>query len=237
MERAEALAERVAASIAEIRAETDTVLLGFSGGKDSVGCWLTLRERFPRIIPIHHYLVPDLEFIERSLRYYEQFFQTRIIRLPHPVLYKALRLGLFQTAASYQACEFWDLPKEPSFREMADYVAEDHGLNHRWKAIGVRASDSLNRRLFFQQRGVVNRKEQTFYPIAHMRKAELVELIRRSGCKLSAEYAVMGRSFDGYDAAFIRAVRQNYPRDYARILEWFPLIEAEIFRAEVVHGC
>lgn len=236
MDKVEALTDRVHAAIAELKAQTDTILLGFSGGKDSVGCWLTLRPHFKTIIPIYHYLVPGLSFVERSLAYYEKFFDTHIVRLPHPLLYKALRFGIFQTPAAYQVCEWWDLPKEPSFREMADYVAEDYKLPHRWKAIGVRAADSLNRRLFFQQRGVVNRKEQTFYPIAHMRKAELVELIRSAGIKLSMEYATMGRSFDGYDAAFIRGIKAHYPADYRRILEWFPLIEAELFRAEVAHG-
>lgn len=70
-----------------IRRESDTVLLSFSRGKDSIAAYVKLRKHGFRIVPVHYYLVPGLSFIEESLRYYEQVFGTHIYQLPAPALY------------------------------------------------------------------------------------------------------------------------------------------------------
>lgn len=46
--------------------------------------------------PFFMYHCPGLEFIEASLDYYERFFGTHIIRLPHHLLYKSLNDFLYQ---------------------------------------------------------------------------------------------------------------------------------------------
>jgi hypothetical protein len=58
------------------------VVLAFSNGKDSVGTWLQLRRHFEVIVPYYRYVVPGLELVEESLRYYERFFGARIYRYP-----------------------------------------------------------------------------------------------------------------------------------------------------------
>ncbi|MDR1744654.1 MAG: hypothetical protein LBS30_02760, partial [Planctomycetota bacterium] len=67
-------------------------LLAFSRGKDSIAAWLELRESglFPEIVPFHLNLIPGMRFIEDSLDYFEDWFQTRIIRLPHISFYRML---------------------------------------------------------------------------------------------------------------------------------------------------
>lgn len=220
-----------------VQEKTDTVFLAFSGGKDSVASFLRLREFFPKIIPIFHYWLPDLEFVEKSLAYYEDFFQTRIVRLPHPGLSQMLRYGTFQPPERCQICEFWNLD-DADFREQCDYVAEDHGIDpdNAWMAVGLRSADSVRRLTYFQKYGTVNERTRKFYPIAEYRKPDLIAAFQSANIKLSAEYAVMPRSFDGLTIDYLRGVREHYPRDWQRILEWFPLIEAEFFRVEVRHA-
>ena len=41
----------------------DTAILGFSAGKDSVGCWLQLRKHFKRVVPFYLYYVPGISFV------------------------------------------------------------------------------------------------------------------------------------------------------------------------------
>ena len=53
--------------ISEIRQQSDTIFLAFSCGKDSIATWLECRKHFTRVIPFYMYLVPGLQFIERSL--------------------------------------------------------------------------------------------------------------------------------------------------------------------------
>ena len=40
---------------------------------------------------------------------------------------------------------------------------------------------------------------------------------------LPVDYEMFGRSFDGIDYRFISPIKERFPDDYARILEWFPM--------------
>jgi len=71
-------------------------LLAFSAGKDAVCSWLRLRDMGFECVPYYLYVVPDLEFVEEGLTYYEAFFDTKILRLPHPSLPRMLRGLVFQ---------------------------------------------------------------------------------------------------------------------------------------------
>lgn len=226
--------DRGIAACERVREMTDTVLLGFSGGKDSVCTWLRLREYFPRVIPIFHYYLPGLEFVEAALRYYEGFFDQRIIRLPHPGLMDMLRYGAFQGPGRYQVCEWWNYARA-NFREQADWIAEDHGIAQEdaWMAVGLRSADSVLRRVMFQAHGVVNPNQRKFYPLADHKKADLIAMLDVSGIRLAPDYAIIPRSFDGVAVEYLRPIREHYPRDFARILEWFPLVEAEFYREEI----
>lgn len=79
-----------------VRGRQAETLLAFSTGKDAIAAWLALREKFDAVHPYYLYLVPGLEFVEESLDYYERFFGTKIVRLPHPSLHRWLNSFTFQ---------------------------------------------------------------------------------------------------------------------------------------------
>jgi len=54
--------------------------------------------------------------------------------------------------------------------------------------------------------------------------------IAKEGLKLSAQW--MKRSFDGIHVGYLGPIKKNAPQDYQRILDWFPLVEAEVWRHE-----
>lgn len=64
--------------------------------------------------------------------------------------------------------------------------------------------------------------------IRHVRQA-----LAQHNCPLPPEYEWFGRSFDGLDLRFLDPIRRHRPRDYERILEWFPLADLELFRARL----
>jgi hypothetical protein len=218
--------------IADIAAQTDTVFLAFSAGKDSVAAWLTLRGSFRRIIPFYGYVCPGLAFVERSLAYYEEFFQTPIIRVAHPSFYRQLRFGVFQTCERSRIIRRARLAKF-NMDGLREDLCQDLGLPVRhWCANGIRAVDNPQRMTTLRKYGPVNRKQQRFQPVWDMRKAELVKLLTDAEVKLPAEYRLMGRSFDGLSFQYLWPIKQQWPDDYARILEWFPMAELEIKRYE-----
>ena len=48
--------------------------------------------------------------------------------------------------------------------------------------------------------------------------------------KLSKQYTIWGKSFDGLDYRFIEPLKRLYPGDYELLKSYFPLIEADLLR-------
>jgi hypothetical protein len=213
-------------------------LLSFSRGKDSICCAIALQEAGYEIIPFFAERIPGLSFVEESLAYYERelFGGRHIIRALHP-------------ATAAQMREFVHQP--PHYIPvavccgMADYTYQDVQslIIKREKlapgtltAVGLRAADSILRRTNIARQGPVNRTKKTFMPIWNWNKADLIGALTRRGIKLPADYALFNRTFDGLMAEFLVPLKRDLPKDYARVLELFPLAEAEVWRYEHAHG-
>lgn len=219
--------------IRQVRAEFGPrTLLSFSCGKDAIASWVAIRDHFDEVVPYHLYLVPGLEFVEEALAYYEGVFGCRIIRLPHPTLYRWLNGGLFQTPGRAKVIEAARLDNH-SYIDCHDWACKEAGLPLTvLSATGVRAADSPMRRMAMVRHGAINRRKKLFYPIWDWRKDRLVDAIERSGIRLPVDYEMFGRSFDGLDLRFLAPLKRHRPADYRRVLEWFPLAEMEIYRHE-----
>lgn len=220
-----------AETIAEIRKRSDTVLLSFSCGKDSIGAWLALRPHFARVIPFYLWSIPDLEFVEDNLRYYEDFFGTRIYQLPHPRIYRMLRNNVFQPPQNWPICQMAELPVF-DYQDVEDRLREQLGLPDVYAANGVRACDSITRRTSIKKHGPISHAKKKFYPIWDWSKQRLIDEIVNAGVKLPTDYRVFGRSFDGINWQFLAPMKEHFPRDYARVLEYFPLAEVELKRMQ-----
>lgn len=222
-------------AIAYVADQTSDVILSFSGGKDSLAAWLNLREVAPalNITPIYHYMVPRLAFVERYLDYVEGRMGVRILRLPHP------RLTYWLRHASYQPPKAADqiLDLTFPFRDYGDFIARailEYDLpQNTWVAVGTTQNDSANRRLTFRKHGMVREAERKLFPIGDFTKTQIIDIIRRHGLKLSPDYRIWRRSFDGLDWFFLEGVRRHYPEDYERILDFFPMLKLEQKRYEM----
>lgn len=213
-----------------VRAETGpATLLSFSAGKDAVCAWLRLREHFERVVPFYLYLVPGLEFVEDGLVYYERVFGVPIQRMPHPSLPRMLRELVFQAPERCAAVEAADVPKL-TYMQVEDHVRSLAGTPEAMTAMGVRAVDSPMRMASVRKHGSVTPARRTFLPVYDWRIGDVVAAMTRAGVRLTVDYEMFGRSFDGIDYRFLAPVKARFPRDYARILEWFPLADLELHR-------
>jgi len=219
----------------------DTVILSFSAGKDSIGSWLQLKRYFKKITPVYTYLIPNLDFIEKSLDYYEDYFQTNIYRVPNPNLYKMLADGVFQTKERMDNARGMRIPSFDR-TDLFNCIREDYidGDMNVPAAVGIRAADNLQRWTTCHVHGVVNYKKKQFFPIFDWNQKKLIEEIENEGVKLPNDYNIWGCSFDGLHYKFLKGVKENYPNDYEKIKEWFPLIDVELlkykFRGEYVQA-
>lgn len=224
-------------TIARVREHQPQTLLAFSRGKDAVAAWIALRPHFDRIIPYYLYTIPGLEFEEESLDYFERFFGERIVRLPHPAIYRFLRGLTFQAPQNCIVIEQAELPSI-NYSDIRDAMVEKFDLQEdALVADGVRAADSPMRRIAIMKHGSISWNLRKYHPVWDMRKADLEAMFRREGVRLPVDYKIWGRTFDGLDLRFLVPLKKHFPRDYQRLLEFFPLAELEIFRWECAKRC
>lgn len=217
----------------------DTLLLSFSGGKDSLAAWLFLRPHF-KIVPYYLYGPPAMSWQQPMLAYYEEFFNTRIMRMAHPLFYDWLRTFAYQPPETLKTLMALDLPQF-DYAEIDDLIAWQMELiggdgQPPFCAIGMRAGDNLERRRMIQQQGVFGRKTRYyFYPIWDWSVQQVADIIIESGVKLSPEYHRFGRTEMGITYKQLKPIAEHYPDDWRRFQEWFPLAGAELFRWDVVY--
>lgn len=223
-------------TIAAMREKQADTILAFSCGKDAIAAWLAMRGIFEKIVPYYLYLIPGLEFIDESICYYERFFETKIIRLPHPSCHRMLNNLVFQAPENCLVIEQAMLPSH-TYEDVRSAVVGISGVDEKtYVADGVRAADSPIRRVSFATHGPISHNQKKFHPVWDMKKADLVSLFRKFSVKLPVDYQLFGRSFDGLDLRFLLPIKKHLPADYRRILEFFPLAELEIFRWEKSRG-
>lgn len=213
----------------------EDVLLAFSGGKDSLAAWLALLDSgMPpeRIIPYHMYGVPDLKFVNDSMDYFEQKFQTRIIHYPNPMLYHRLNNGTFQTQERMEIIEAAQLPNF-DFPDVIAAIHKDLGFTEeKWKCDGVRATDSIVRRIAIKDHGPMKHHSRKVSPVWDWRISDVRNAMAFHDVKWPIDYEWFGRSFDGLDYRFLKPIKDNAPEDYEKLLDWHPLLELELIRYE-----
>lgn len=223
-------------SIVDFLRSQSEVLLSFSGGKDSLACWQLLNGIGVRVVPYYMTLVPELEFVEDFLRVCESHFGEHIYRVTHPNFYHYLKTNTAQSWHTAKAIEFLDLPSF-SYEDVEAGVRRTAGCPDAWTVVGIRVAESPLRRARIKD--WKHEKNRKLYPIWQIRKAELVKFLRDRQVPIPPDYAMFGRSFDGIEYRYLKQIQSDYPRDFHKILEWFPLHRAELLRVEwgVKHGC
>lgn len=219
----------------KMAAECDTAILAFSTGKDSIAAWLQLRKYFKRVVPYYCYFVPGLSFVEDSLRYYEDFFGCHIYRLPHRSFFRFLRYGIFQPPYRLPIIEKANLP------DLNEYNDDTIGLIIRtceklpeaaYVGTGVRMADSPYRRIAIKNHGAINHNGKRFFPVYDWKKEDMLKAFDESGVKLPVDYRLFGRTFDGLDYRFLKPLKDAFPEDYAKVLDWYPFADLEILRRD-----
>ena len=174
---------------------------------------------------------------DESLAYYEEFFGQQIMRLPHPAFYWMLNKLQWMTPETVAVIRAMKLPYY-NFATMDNLIAMEHGLSEPFCAMGIRQCDGLERRRLIQQMGVVGIGERSrrrfYYPIWDWNIEQISRAILKAGVRLPADYNLFGRTVVALNYRRLREIKRQFPADYARILEWFPLAELEIFRYEQV---
>lgn len=210
----------------------DTILLGFSRGKDSIAAWISLKESglFKRIVPIHLYLVPDLSFVNDSLKYFEDVFQTKIINIPSPALYHTIARNIFQPPGRlWRNADYMERLTWVTVEKQNEAIKRKMNLpSTAIQANGVRAMDTPLRRMNLHTNGPFTLHNVKI--IWNWSTKRVMDTINDHKIKLPVDYEMFGRSFDGWGFQYAYPIKQRFPEDYKKMVKWFPLLELEIMR-------
>ncbi|PPK98999.1 hypothetical protein [Parapedobacter indicus] len=225
METSEQLCERIAEKA------NGVAIVSFSLGKDSIAAYINMRKYFDKIYPVFYYMVPGLEFQQKSIEYYEnEVFQQRILQFPSPALYRQLAYFMYQNPAAVDYIHSQDI-YIPHYDEVFAAAKLDLDLPiETYVGVGVRMNDSLNRRISIQRYGAVNEKRKQFYPVFDWNNERLISEIRSSGIKLPVDYRIWGRSFDGFHYKFLKPLKDHFPNDYEKCKSLYPFLDLELLR-------
>lgn len=201
---------------------TDSVLVGFSGGKDSAVTLDLCVRHFKRVRPYFMYIVPGLEFQEVTLRYYEKRYGMEIMRVPHFMLSDFLRAGSFRMPD--------DSVPLVKTADLYAYLREKTGIH--WIAAGERIADSIVRRAMIKRSSAIDTKRGRIYPIAYWTKAHVLSYLKLRRLPLSLENKELGFSFRSLQGKDLEKIKRRFPEDFEKIKKMFPLVEAELKRGE-----
>lgn len=216
--------------VRELLLEQSEVTIGFSSGKDSV-CALSLILKLGiNVTPFYFYVFPDLEFVEKTLRMYEKFFNINIIRLPHPMLHDFIRHQDFMNENMFEFIDEMNIPKETFESLIEKYFNKINKSIPKYDITGERASESFNRRMVFKKYGYIHKNKVKI--IADWNKEDVLSYLNKNDIPLSKDYNIWNRSYDGLKYQFLFGVKKHYPNDFKKIKELFPLIELDLYRYE-----
>lgn len=201
---------------------TDSVIVGFSGGKDSIVTLDLCFRYFKRVVPFFMYLVPDLEFQEKQLNWYENKYNTEIIRIPHFECSNFLKYGSFTMAD-------WNVDIV-GINDTYEYLRQT--TNIEWIAAGERAADSIVRNAMLKKSGSIDFKRKRFFPLIYWKKQDVLAYIKYKKLYLSPEQKSLGFSFCSLAGSELAVIKKLYPKDYEKILQVYPFAEAGVIRFE-----
>lgn len=218
--------------IVELLKVQPQVTLGFSGGKDSVTCLSHLLDMKIKVTPIFFFDCPEIKFVERRTKMYEDIFGIEIIRLPHPILYDYLRHQDFQPPEMIWYLDGMDFVKT-SFEELTTlYMTSIGNPKGLFDVNGMKMAESLNRRLVLRKNEGINLEKKTISMIYDWTSKDVKEYLAYKKIPLADDYKIWRRSYDGVKYQYLFGVKEHYPEDWQTLCEYFPLLPLELFRYE-----
>jgi phosphoadenosine phosphosulfate reductase len=208
--------------------ESSSVLVAFSGGKDSLAILDLCCRSFKEVQGFFMYYVPGLQIMEDRIKAAEDRWQIPIFQVPHFEFIYALRHGLYRDES--------DLTRSlPDFKVKDIYSWALGMTGLPFLATGARASDGIQRRQFFEN---VERQAKKgdkvwgslIYPIQDWKKRDVVQYLKVHDIPVPELNPGKTTSGVGLNPNFILWLAKEHPKDYERMRKWFPYLGAILER-------
>lgn len=208
---------------------TDSVVVGVSGGKDSVVTLDLCFKYFKKVEGYFLYFVEGLEFQERYLKYLERRYGIRFHRLPH------WRLSAMYKDAIYRPHTMSAISvSNIKIKDIEFKVSRLTGID--WFATGQKTLDSIDRNAMLKRCDGIDEKAKRIYPLAVWNNANVFNYLKLKKIPLPPDYGMFSfnknASYGEMSGRCLIAIRERYPDDYEKILNVFPFAEAAVKKYE-----
>lgn len=206
----------------DIAKQTDTLLVAYSGGKDSlvVADLAHKSKKFKKVMGVYLFFVPGLQVIESSIRYAKRRWGMEVVQLPHFALLNSLREGL----NCNNLAEYDDLPK---LKEIDCYYMAKELTGINYIVTGMKNSDYMKRSIIMR----AMKKHNIHSPIETWIKSDVMKYLDSQKIPKPSTFkgAVTGICMK---EACVLWLHDNHHEDYQKFIQWFPYAEAYIKRRE-----
>lgn len=201
---------------------TDSTIVAFSGGKESVVVMDMCFNYFKKVKPFFMYICPELSFQEKTIEWYEKKYQTEIERIPHMDVSEFFHYGSFRQAD-------YSFPIV-SINDIYHYMRTEYNI--WWISAGERIDDSIIRRAMIKNSSSIDVKRGRFYPVAYWNKKEILKYIKYHNLYLGQDSKKLGFSFKSLEGKELAMLKQHFPDDYKKVLKLYPFAAAGVKRYE-----
>lgn len=199
----------------DLRKETPTVLVAFSGGKESL-CVLDMACKvFEDVRPFHLEFVPGLRCVEDVLDRTRERYGLPISYYPHAWFVNAIQTGEYRFASHR-------LDKLRLLRYGDMYELAKSEQKCQFLLTGARRSDSRQRRILMDK-GLF----PGIHPLASWSKSHVIAYLKRHKIPLPPQMkgSTTNISLSREDLCWLH---DTFPEDFSRLCKWFPLAPAAI---------
>lgn len=210
----------------ELATKHDRVLVGFSGGKDSLVILDLACRFFKQVVPFYMELVPGLEFDNRRLAIAKERYGLDVIRFPHFIFWEYLKNGIY--------CDFIEAFENlPEIKAWDYYRWVIHETNCSLMLDGMKKSDGTFRRRKFANESA-EEKRMRYRPIKSWLKWEVLNYLKAQNIPLPKQESstAAGNAGVSLQVQEVLWMHDNYPADYEKIKAAFPYVDAIVARRD-----
>jgi len=202
--------------------EISSAIVMFSSGKDSVAMIDLVHKHMDvkKCRFVYMYFVKGLSWRERLFRHYEKRYGIKIEQYPQVDVTSIYKNQAF--VATGKNIKKLSQPKMEAFLR--------HEYNIPWILYGYKKSDSLQRRGMLSIIDGIDHKYKKAYPVSDWSEKDVYNYCKRERLPLPADYGMGFRDVNMFEGKSLLWVYRNFPKDYEKIKNTYPFIEAELLR-------
>ena len=207
-----------------------SIFCGMSFGKDSLVTFDLLFKADIKVIPFFMYFVQDLEFVNRKILFFERFYNTKVIQVPHWMLSLHYRTGYYRLDSSTTE----DCPAI-KITDVENYLRLQYS-EINYFAYGQKICDSLERRAYItttKKDKFIDLKSRRVFPIATFSQKDVLTYIDKYNIPRPMKLCEGKNRQSGIclEKSVLLYLKQHHFLDYKKIIDQFPFAEALMHEA------